>query len=225
MLEIRQTQDGSQSLYSNKFDALYHSKFGAMDESVHVFISAGLEYFIQKKYETIKIFEMGFGTGLNALLSYMVAEDRNINIHYTTIELFPITIDLAKQLNYIDLLKNEQLGPIFLKLHEIGWNKTHSISSHFSMNKIQGDFRSYHSEENYHVIYYDAFAPSIQDYLWDSSHMKKCYELLYDGGILVTYCAKGQFKRNLRDAGFKVEALPGPYGKREMTRAYKNLVT
>lgn len=225
MLEIRQTDDGSQSLYARNFDALYHSKFGALEESIHVYISGGLEHVLTRSEKEVHIFEMGFGTGLNALLSLIIAEERKVKVSYTGIECFPVEADIVHKLDYCSLLQREKLNPSFVKLHEVIWDHTYHISPNFTFKKIKGDFSTYVPNSLYDVVYYDAFSPGIQDHLWDKDHMSKCFNMIKPGGVLVTYCAKGIFKRTLRSAGFEVEALPGPSGKREMTRAYKKPVT
>jgi len=211
------TNDGSHTLLSDQFGVSYHSLKGSIQESKTVFIDAGLGYFLGKK-PSIKVLEMGFGTGLNAIMSAQFAFFHNAYIDYTGIEAFPIAKEDYQNLNYPEMLNlDENLNGIFQGLH---LNST-AFSTYFIGQVIHQILEEYTTEEKYDVIYYDAFAPTSQAELWTAEIMQKMYGFLKPEGILVTYCAQGQFKRNLKEAGFVVEALPGPLGKREMTRAIK----
>ena len=219
--EIFQTDDGSHSLHSARFAAAYHSTHGALSESDHIFIKAGLLPYLTPGRRALHILEMGLGTGLNALLTWKTClQHPEIRVTYTSYERFPISVQQAEALNYPGLLNVPKKA--FLALHEAAFGKKTELSAHFSFTKHQQDFLSASPVRSVDLIYYDAFAPEQQPELWTADAMRHCARWLKPGGTLVTYCAKGQFKRNLREAGFRVEALPGPVGKREITRA--NLV-
>ncbi len=215
------SEDGFHTLSSDKFGVTYHSIYGALNESITVFLSAGFQYHALKGKSHIKVFEMGLGTGLNALLTMLEADKSKIHVEYTSIDLHPISIQEATKLNYIKELNIPHRGSSFKLIHECNPGDMIEISPFYRFRKFHDDLLSIRIPDGYDVIYYDAFAPTAQEELWDESIMRKMYEILDPGGILVTYCAKGSFKRALKAAGFKVEALPGPPGKREMTRAVK----
>lgn len=213
------TEDGSSTLYSSQFDAHYHSTHGALNESTHVFIEHGLSYYCrQKTLNSISILEFGFGTGLNALLSYQYSLLQQVPINYESLEAYPIDQDQVSNLNYS---KSIGFKDEFLKMHTCEWNRSINISNHFSLHKKKMVFEDYQPEAIHDIVYFDAFAPTTQSHLWELPILKKCYNSLVKGGILVTFCAKGSFKRSLKSLGFEVERLPGPPGKREMTRAVK----
>ena len=218
-MELYKTKDGSNTLFHEKFDEHYHSIHGALQESMHVFIQNGLR--IQKDKNSLSVFEMGFGTGLNALLAYNFAEENQIQLHYYTIEAYPINQSQIDALGY-DTLGNQP--DTFKKLHAVSWEKDCAISEYFHLHKMEA--RVENKDLNYlpkmDVIFYDAFAPSAQANLWETPILEKMYELLKTNGHLTTYCAKGQFKRNLKEVGFAIKAVPGPPGKREMTLAFKH---
>jgi tRNA U34 5-methylaminomethyl-2-thiouridine-forming methyltransferase MnmC len=226
MIELPQetimTEDGSHTFYVPELDEYYHSIHGAIQESMHVFINAGLRFLPEKK---IRIFEMGFGTGLNALLTLIDAFNNQLSVEYYSIEAYPVSIENAKKLNYTQQLNAQQFQDLFLKMHEAEWNKTIKISENFSLHKIYGKIEN--TDPDFippcNLVYYDAFAPSAQPQLWDESVLQKTYNLMGPSGVLTTYCAKGSFKRTLKAIGFTIEALPGPARKREITRATKNL--
>jgi len=211
------TEDGSNSIYSDKYEVAYHSIHGAIGETQHVFIDAGLHD--KRSADTLNVLDIGFGTGLNTLMTYLESDKSSAKIHYETVEAYPISIDIAKEFNYPN-----QLGcgaNVFLQLHSLSWNVLHSISKKFTFFKHLAKFEEFKSEHVFDVIYYDAFAPSAQPTLWEPSILEKMFMLTKPNGILVTYCAQGQFKRNLKSVGYSLESLPGPPGKREMTRARK----
>lgn len=213
--QIFVTEDGSNSLYLPEFDETYHSRHGAIQESLHVFIENGLET-VSK--ENIKILEFGFGTGLNALMTLINSKEKHIE--YTGIEKFPLDITLLNQLNYA---KREEELVLFEKIHLADWNKKAVITDNFTLEKIKSDFIKFQSDEKFDIIYFDAFAPRVQPELWTKEIFEKTFSFLSKEGILVTYCAKGSVKRTLKEVGFKVISLPGPPGKREMTKAIKNV--
>jgi tRNA U34 5-methylaminomethyl-2-thiouridine-forming methyltransferase MnmC len=214
------SQDGSHTVFSERFGFTYHSKFGAITESAHIFITAGLRYRALMTKQ-IDILETGFGTGLNAFLTLLEAERRNLTVHYTGLETFPIDDHDAQQLNYTELLKCPDRHRDFMTLHQCDWSKAHLITPHFGFQKLQIAIETFEAVEKFDLIYFDAFAPQAQPELWTVDVMERMYHALRPEGVLVTYCAKGEFKRNLKKAGFEVEALSGPPGKREMTRALK----
>lgn len=213
--EIFQTEDGSNSLYLPEFDETYHSRYGAIQESIHVFIENGLKNVSKKD---IKILEFGFGTGLNALMTLINCQEKQIE--YVGIEKFPLGIALINQLNYTKT-NDEQV--VFEKIHTTDWNKKAVITNGFSLKKIKTDFTEFQSSEKFDIIYFDAFAPRVQPELWTKEIFEKTFNLLSKEGILVTYCAKGSIKRILKEVGFEVITLPGPPGKREMTKAIKHV--
>lgn len=217
-LKLVVTGDGSDSLYNEKFDQHYHSLHGALQESMHVFINAGLKY-KQTTHTDISILEIGFGTGLNTLLTLQEAPSSKIN--YTAIEKFPLSADIIEQLNYASVINNINSKESFRKIHAASWNAVHSINDLFLFKKVELDFENIDFNSEFDIIYYDAFAPNAQPELWTIAIFTKMYNALKSNGILVTYCAKGEVKRNLKAVGFEIEALPGPIGKREMTRAHK----
>ncbi|MBK9566573.1 MAG: tRNA (5-methylaminomethyl-2-thiouridine)(34)-methyltransferase MnmD [Saprospiraceae bacterium] len=213
---IKTSNDGSHTVVSEKFQVTYHSMYGAITESKVVFIDSGLEYLFQSKKNSISVFEMGFGTGLNAFMSALWASEKHANISYTGIEAYPISEDNFKQLNFADFLGFKDL---FLKIHQVPWNQKTTLSPHFNLQKIETKLQDYKNEDMFDVIFYDAFGPGTQQELWETDIMDKMFNILSPGGLLVTYCAQGQFRRNLKQAGFIIEKIPGPPGKREMTRA------
>jgi tRNA U34 5-methylaminomethyl-2-thiouridine-forming methyltransferase MnmC len=204
------TADGTVTLHVAELNENYHSLHGAMQESMHVFIAAGLHSF--KKGEPLRIFEVGFGTGLNCLLTRMLATGAVI---YHAIELHPLDDSITEKLNYA---QNPSEKNQFDLMHAIAWNEEKEISKDFLLKKINADLLIYNSGEKYDLIYFDAFGPNAQPEMWSKTILDKMYAMLNPGGILVTYCAKGEVKRNLKEAGFQIETLPGPPGKREMTR-------
>lgn len=214
-MQLKITDDGSSSIYLPEIDETYHSTHGAIQESEHIFIQYGLGQ-IQK--DTIHILEIGFGTGLNAFLTLL---HTNKKIHYTSLELYPLKAEIYRKLNYPEKLKAGKEE--FLQLHEAPWNLTHAINENFLLNKVETNLLeySYPETEMYDLVYFDAFSPEKQPELWTESVFKEIYKHLNNNAALTTYCAKGQVRRNLQNAGFKVERLPGPPGKREVLRAVK----
>ncbi len=215
--EIKITADGSCTLYLEDIGETYHSTHGAIQESEHVFINTGLKHC--KKNE-ISILEVGFGTGLNAFLSYIFANDnQHIKFFYTALEKFPIDHELVMQLNYTKFRGNEE---IFNQLHLCEWGKAHKISENFFIEKIKTDFTGYNHKKTYDIIYFDAFSPDKQPEMWTEDIFRELYHHSNSGSILTTYCAKGSVRRAMKAAGYKVERLSGPPGKREMLRATKS---
>ncbi|MEL6656816.1 MAG: tRNA (5-methylaminomethyl-2-thiouridine)(34)-methyltransferase MnmD [Bacteroidota bacterium] len=219
MISLIETQDGSHSILSERFGVTYHSKYGAIQESQHVFLGAGLNV-VMPKLDQVRIFEMGFGSGLNAYLSLLAAQKANKSIYYEAVEAFPISIEEAKQLNYAQQLDED--ASLLEALHQAQWGEEISITPNFQLLKWQQTLEEATLKGGYDVVFYDAFGPRTQPELWEREPFQQLYDAMNTDGVLVTYCAKGVFKRNLKDIGFKVEGLPGPPGKREMTRAFKS---
>ncbi len=275
VLEI--TEDGSHTLYVPELNEHYHSTHGAMQESTHIFIREGLihrylfnhpvqheqpelqhgpeaqrqlsqEQSLQSS-RAINVLEIGFGTGLNALLTLLEAKKRKINVFYQTLERYPISVEAAQRLNYpatlnrlekdttVDTpiqssqndlndakLRNNTFEKLFLQLHTSSWEKPTAITPGFTMLKQQIDFSqpvTFIPEKSFDLIYYDAFAPEKQPEMWTQEIFNHIYSLSNQGAILTTYCAKGVVRRRLQAAGFQVERLQGPPGKREILRATK----
>jgi len=212
------TNDQSHSVMSGQFDQPYHSKFGAIQESLHVFIHAGLEEVIYD-YPIINILEIGLGTGLNPLLTQITGAKTKAKIHYTAIEAYPLKSELYNQLNYSDILDVPK--DILQQIHECTWDVFHDLTDQFSFRKIKTKIEDWTPDFGVDVIYYDAFSPNVQPELWTEDLFQKLFETLQPNGLLTTYSAKGSVKRALKAAGFTVEKLAGPPGKREMTRGWK----
>lgn len=219
-MKILVTEDGSHTLQHPELDETYHSIHGAIQESKHVFIEAGLNKIAQQKKQ-FAILEIGFGTGLNAWLSAITAQELKYTIDYTTLEAYPLSSAITHQLNYATSSLHAEHSRLFAELHACEWEKLYRINSYFTLEKKEVKLENFASEKQFDLIYFDAFSPQSQPELWTVEQFTKLYKILNDSGILVTYCAKGAVKRNLKEAGFIIEALPGPPGKREMTRAVK----
>lgn len=222
--EIILTSDGSHTVQIKEMDVTYHSHHGAIQESMHVFIEAGFLFKVDQRKgddSPIRIFEMGFGTGLNAYLTLLKAKKIKTKVVYTTIETLPFSEKETGSFNYPELLNAPV--EVFQKLHKSDWNKYVSITENFRLQKIKDDLIAHSFKEHFDVIYYDAFAPRAQPELWTEEVFKKLFRMLLPGGILVTYCSKGDVRRALMAAGFSVEKIPGPRGKREMVRAGRRL--
>jgi len=212
------TQDGSNTLYLPELDETYHSKYGAINESEHVFINNGLAHLSSDK---INVFEVGFGTGLNALLTAIYAQQNQIKINYTTIEKFPLSEEITSSLNYYQHIDNS--ADIFNKIHQTAWNTWNEIVPDFQLKKIQDDILNpdFEFPSDIDIIYFDAFAPSKQAELWNAELFKKLHHCLTTNGRLVTYSSAGIVKQALRNSGFLVKRLPGPAGKHHMLNAIK----
>lgn len=218
-IRIIPTNDGSYTFQIPEWNETYHSVHGAFNESMHVFIKNGLETFYQHFHPSpVIVGEAGFGTGLNAFLTLKWALQNRVPVAYETYEKFPISREIAEEYA-------EKTGfpdkDIFMQLHESEWNKPVILNPYFTLHKRQKDFREIDRKNYWHVFYFDAFSPRVQPELWELSVLKRIFEGLQPGGIFVTYSAKGSVRRNLVKAGFQVERLPGPPGKREMLRGIK----
>lgn len=219
MIRIIKTGDGSHTLLVPDLNEHYHSTFGAIQESMHVFIDAGLDKC--KGKQNIAILEMGFGTGLNALLTVLNMTDASILYH--GVEAYPLEKEVLAGLNYPELLSNANAKDVFSKLHDAEWGKKVLINENYHLIKINGKIQEIKLPVNfYELVYFDAFAPDIQPELWAEEIFTKIFHAMKPGGILVTYSAKGLVKQNLRKAGFVVKRLAGPPGKKHMLRAEKH---
>lgn len=218
-IKIITTEDGSHSLFDDELNETYHSTRGARGESDHVFIKAGLEHFKKERSQAIHILEIGLGTGLNAFLTAQYAQQNRQLINFTSLEPYPISEEVYTQLNFN---KSEAERELFLTIHQSDWEKEVEIAPMFKLHKAIARLEEFATSSIFDLIYFDAFAPSKQPEVWSLGNIQKCYQLLKPGGILTSYCAQGQFKRNLKEAKFEVETLQGAMGKKEMVRAIKN---
>lgn len=218
-MELEQTADGSYTLYVPELDEHYHSVKGALTESQHIFIDMGLKH---SPVSAPRILEIGLGTGLNCFLTLLSAEERQRKIHYTGIERYPLNMEIIRKLDYPSLIGKGHETDYFA-IHQAPWETETALSPWFTLHKIEGDFTDYTFPKGYDIIYFDAFAPEKQPEMWEQSLFDALYNILNEGGILTTYCAKGIVRRMLQAAGFTVERLPGPPGgKREILRATKS---
>jgi tRNA U34 5-methylaminomethyl-2-thiouridine-forming methyltransferase MnmC len=214
------TGDGSKTIHLPDWNENYHSSHGAVQEAKHVFLKHGLDVFLGNS--DIHILEVGFGTGLNTILTLEAGLNSNSTITYDGLEAFPISNDEMVALEYENLLDSVFLKEKYKQIHNISWDVPNVISPAFTLTKIHQELQKQNFTSNtYDLIYFDAFGPRVQEDMWTKEIFQKLYTSLKPGGYLVTYCAKGQVKRDLKSVGFFVEALPGPPGKREMTRARK----
>lgn len=215
------TGDGSPTLYNSVLNETYHSRHGAVAESKYVFLKQGLEYYIEQHQPAeIKIFEVGLGTGLNAYLTALYAQvNNNTAITYHSIDTLPMPENLVAEINYPEILGGDR--GLFEQLHKSPPETEVKLLPNFRFKKILSDINTYNPDMGYNVIYFDAFAPEKQPEMWLTALFEKLYGILAQNGIMVTYCAQGQFRRNLKAAGFTVEKLQGPPNKREMTRVTK----
>ena len=222
-MEIIKTGDGSHTLFSPQFNEIYHSRHGAIQEGKHVFIKHGLQYLAEQGAKELHIFEVGFGTGLNAILTLISAKELGIKVYYESIELYPVPLEIIEQLNYSAMLEDDAYRTLYHSMHQFTWNEAHEITEYFMLKKIEGSLLGYQPEpNNSQLIYFDAFAPEHQAEMWTTEVMKKLYDALQHDGLLVSYCSKSMFQRALKQAGFNVGKLPGPPGKREMVRAKRS---
>ena len=217
---LQETADGSHTISIPSMEVSYHSKHGAIQESMHVFIEAGLVPKINEGKTHLDILEIGFGTGLNTLLTLITA--RNISIHYESLEPFPLEEQMVASLNYCEQLGRPDLQDKFLQLHQSECGKTITIQPGFSFIKWPDKLPGYSTEKDFDIIYFDAFAPRAQPELWTMEIFRELYSFLKTEGVLVTYCSKSIVRRAMQAAGFQVEKIPGPHGKREMVRAIKS---
>lgn len=219
-LEFHATADGSATLYRPDLDEHYHSVKGAMTESRHIFIDSALRYYIPQSMP-VNILEIGFGTGLNALLSAMQSD---IQIIYHSLELYPLSTDIILNTGYHKLLAGENVKQLFLDLHNAEWQTSVEITHSFRLHKIKCDLTNPNTElpQNIDIVYFDAFAPDKQPEMWSVEVLQRIFDAMKSGAVMTTYCAKGEIRRRLQSIGFIVERIPGPPGgKREILRASK----
>ncbi|MFN6380043.1 MAG: tRNA (5-methylaminomethyl-2-thiouridine)(34)-methyltransferase MnmD [Flavobacteriales bacterium] len=216
--EIITTADGSHSLYNSTIDETYHSRHGALQESKYVFIEQGIK---QVDKDDLHLLEVGFGTGLNALLTAIYAREHKVKITYHTLETLPLNMELMQSIAVATTI-GEGNQDLFLSLHEAAWNEEVAIHDFFILKKIKSSLQDFDAELNrYDLIYYDAFGPRAQPEMWEAALFNKIASFTNENGVFVTYCAKGQVRRDLMAAGFDMTRLPGPPGKREMMRGIK----
>lgn len=216
--EVIQTKDGSTTIRLEEWDECYHSKHGAIQEAKHVFIKNGLSLFENK---SVSILEIGFGTGLNAFISFLEAEEKEQSIDYVGVEAYPVAPEEVLLMNYVVELKAGHELAVFEQMHQCNWGEKTALSNSFSLTKRQQFFQDIDDVAQFDLIYFDAFGYRVQPELWSTAIFKKMYDALKEGGVLVTYAARGVVKRSMQEVGFKVEKLAGPPGKREMFRAFK----
>lgn len=214
-LKVIKTEDGSYSIYNELLDETYHSTHGALQESNHVFINHGLHLLNSKSF---KILEIGFGTGLNSALTYLESQDHGITINYTALEPYPL---IAEIINEVAKGYPQNIAETMILLSQSEGGKPVSVGSNFVFTLHLTLLQTFNFIDKYDLIYFDAFAPGKQPDMWTLEIFTKLFDVLNPGGLLTTYCAKGEVKRNLKQAGFMVKAFPGPPGKREMTVGYK----
>jgi tRNA U34 5-methylaminomethyl-2-thiouridine-forming methyltransferase MnmC len=225
------TRDGSHSLWMPGLDETYHSAHGAIQESKHVFIRHGLLYWLHNHAQpSISILEVGLGTGLNALLTYLESLEKSTRITYTGLEPYPIPWKYIQRFNYATQLAQDPTYPttrkklqkIFEQLHREATTSFYQLSDHFLLQKKKYSLQTFHMPpDTFDIVYFDAFSPNKQPMTWSVDMLKKVYRMMKSHGIMVTYCAQGKLRRDLKQLGMHVEILPGPPGKREMTRAQK----
>ncbi|MBK8808580.1 MAG: tRNA (5-methylaminomethyl-2-thiouridine)(34)-methyltransferase MnmD [Bacteroidales bacterium] len=215
---VVKTNDGSDSLYVTEIDEHYHSIHGARSESEHIFLQHGLAFI---DLPEITVLEIGFGTGLNCLLSYKYAQDNNKIINYHTIEKYPLTCEEWGTLNYNTLLGDEY-SAFYKQIHTSLWNISILLEPNFKLQKYNADVAEVTLPEAYFdVVFFDAFSPEKQPELWTASIFHSMYKAMKVGGVLTTYCSKGIVRRAMKEAGFTVNRTPGPPGKREMVVSRK----
>lgn len=214
---LQKTEDGSHTFYASELDEPYHSMHGALQESEHIFIDQG---FKQVKKASIRILEIGFGTGLNTLLSYREGIKTTTRIYYHTVEKYPLTSSEYSKLNYESFVTGIPDG-ILIQMHLAPWEKDFDLHPIFRLHKEKSDFRKMQPKGRYDLIYFDAFAPEKQPELWSENIFSRISDLSNSGAILVTYSSKGLVQRALKKSAFNVEKIPGPPGKREMIRAIR----
>ena len=216
-LKLILSKDGSHTIYREDIDETYHSRHGAIQEALHVFIDKGLKE-VEKSKKEITILEVGFGTGLNALLTCLKSKS---SINYIGLEAFPLKNKVLDGLNYNTTVIGNDSQEIFNSIHNAPWEIKCPITNMFSINKVEKEIQKFEIQQPIDLVYFDAFGPNSQAEMWDISIFEKLYKAMSSSGIFVTYCAKGQVRRDLKSVGFVMERLEGPPGKREMLRGRK----
>jgi len=218
--EIIKTLDGSTTIHLKEWDECYHSKHGAIQEAKHVFIKNGLSLF---ENNPVSILEIGFGTGLNAFITFLESIEKNQKIDYVGVEAYPVNAEEVLAMNYVEELDALKFHNIFEKMHKCEWDNKVEICDQFSLTKRKQFFDEIDDFEIFDLIYFDAFGYRVQPELWSTEIFQKMYNSLKPNGVLVTYAARGVVKRSMIAVGFTVEKLAGPPGKREMFRAFKKV--
>ena len=225
--EIITTADGSKTIHIPEWNEQYHSKHGAIQEAQHVFLQTGLQFYMDKSVgkapSSISILEIGFGTGLNALLTFFKARALNVTIDYVGVEAFPVSFQEAEAMDYASQIRDEQALAIYKDLHTTDWEKEQLIANDFRLTKQNKKFEDIIANGSFDLVYFDAFGPRVQPELWTEAMFEKMYTALKPNGVLTTYCAQGAARRAMQASGLIVERLPGPPGKREMLRATKTI--
>ncbi|MBL7112873.1 MAG: tRNA (5-methylaminomethyl-2-thiouridine)(34)-methyltransferase MnmD [Bacteroidales bacterium] len=216
---LYKTHDGSHTLYVKELDEYYHSIHGAVTESIHIFINSAFSF---HQAVDVRIFEMGLGTGLNAFLTMIRAEEERRDVVYHAIEKYPLSQEVINQLNYAELFAGSKIQ-WFDQIHSCEWEKDNQLTEFFSIRKIKADLVSFELDNKYDIIYFDAFAPDKQPDLWSGDIFRKLFDSMQPAGILTTYSSKGSVRRAMELCGFQVVKLPGPPGKREMLRGTKSV--
>lgn len=217
--EVIVTSDGSTSIFLPDWNESYHSKHGAIQEAYHVFIQNGLSLF---KGQSVSVLEIGFGTGLNALITFLESQSDCQKIEYTGVEAYPVEISEVQKMNYPNTLNAEGLETVFRKMHDCKWETPVKISDNFILTKQQKFFHEIADENLFDIIYFDAFGYRVQPELWTENIFLKMFKALKNNGVLVTYACRTPIKKAMLSSGFRVEKLLGPPGKREMLRAFKS---
>jgi tRNA U34 5-methylaminomethyl-2-thiouridine-forming methyltransferase MnmC len=218
---LQTTEDGSHTLFVPDLNEHYHSTHGALQESELVFIQNGLHH-IPVCIKEINVLEVGFGTGLNALLTVLESKKQRRKINYVAVEPEPVAADILESLNFSTEIGGSEAAGYYKKICEAGWVYPAYLSDYFIISKIQAKLEDISlKDEQFHLVYFDAFGPDVQPELWTEQVFTQLYKCLKQNGILVTYSCKGTVKRALKAAGFTIEKLPGPPGKREVLRAIK----
>ena len=223
-MKVIDTEDGSKTIHIDEINETYHSKHGALQESIHVYIKNGFRYRISgNPIRPLNILEVGLGTGLNVVLTLLESNKFKFPVKFTSLEPFPLPSSIINQLNYNTLFSNQKVEEFFNLIHSEIWGDETLISNYLKFRKLQVTIQEFDLKTNkFDLIYYDAFAPGKQAEMWHFDIFNKIFHAMNPGGILVTYCAQGQFKRDLKKIGFRVEVLTGPPGKKEMIRAIRN---
>ena len=218
--EIVITGDGSTTIRIPDWNENYHSSHGAIQEAKHVFLTHGLDVF--QNQDEISILEIGFGTGLNAFITFLETLTKD-KVNYVGVEAYPISAAEVAQMNYVSELKAAPYATNFEKMHASDWEHEIAITAQFNLTKRKQFFQDINDKNQYHLIYFDAFGYPLQPELWSEAIFVKMYEALLPGGVLVTYACRSVIKNAMLAAGFSIEKLPGAPGKREMLRATKDL--
>lgn len=217
--KIIKTDDGSTTIQLTDWGECYHSKHGAIQEAYHVFIKNGLSLLEEK---SVSILEIGFGTGLNAFITFLEAHEKDLNVNYVGVEAYPISKEEIEHMNYVDELEAEKFKEAFSLMHNTEWEKETKISERFNLTKRKQFFQDIDDVNQFDIVYFDAFGYPFQPELWSVGIFIKMFKAIKEKGILVTYAARGVVKRAMKEAGFEVKKVPGPPGKREMFIAFKN---